>query len=136
MAAIRQIGPCILIGHSQGGGLAAHAANKAGDLVHACVFLEPHGAPATFDSAAIAGKPCLTVDGDYLDRDAFWRDLTARSAAMRREWARAGGIADHCNLVARGLYGNSHMMMDRNSDAVLEQVISWLNHCAEKGVLS
>jgi hypothetical protein len=45
----------------------------------------------------------------------------------------AGGTADLLDLPARGIYGNSHMlMMDRNSDEVAGLVQTWM---AAKGLM-
>src|SRR5258708_29898123 len=41
LAAVQRIGPCVLIGHSQGGGFAARIAQAAPDTVLATVLLEP-----------------------------------------------------------------------------------------------
>jgi hypothetical protein len=43
-------------------------------------------------------------------------------------WAAAGGSSDFHDLPANGIRGNSHMlMMDRNSDQILDLVVGWLD---------
>lgn len=124
--AIRKIGPCCLIGHSQGGGHALAAAEQVPDLVCACVTLEPHGAPAAFANAA--AHPLLLVRGDFLDCDDTWRGLNDNAVQTLERWRAVGGKADVLDLPAQGMRGNSHMlMMDINSEAILDLVIDWLN---------
>ena len=123
---VTELGPCVLVGHSQGGGLCARVAHQRPDLVRQLVLIEPHGLP---DGPAVpAGyPPQLTVIGDFTGLSPLWADLTAD---MRRHTARlraAGLRADVLDLPAAGIEGNSHNpMMDLNSDLVAEQVLAWL----------
>lgn len=123
--AIRKIGPCVLIGHSQGGGQVMAAADRETDLVRACVLLEPHGAPLRFERAA--GRPTLLVNGDFLDRDETWKGIVRHTGESIAAWRRSGGTADILDLSAKEIRGNSHMlMMDRNSETILDLVMDWL----------
>jgi pimeloyl-ACP methyl ester carboxylesterase len=123
---VEELGPCVLVGHSQGGGLCARVALARPDLVRQVVLIEPHGLP---DVPARPGAypPQLTVIGDFIDKSPLWREL---SADMRRHTARlraAGLPADLLDLPAAGIAGNSHNpMMDRNSDLVAARVADWL----------
>lgn len=125
-AVVTELGPCVLVGHSQGGGLSARVAQARPDLVRQVVLIEPHGLP---DVPAAPGDypPQLTVIGDFTEQSQLWVRLTAD---MRRHSAqlRAAGLrADVLDLPAAGIRGNSHNpMMDRNSDQVAEQVLAWL----------
>ncbi|MEP7457308.1 alpha/beta fold hydrolase [Phyllobacterium sp. SB3] len=123
--AVRKIGPCYLIGHSQGGGHALVAAEREPELVRACVVLEPHGAPTQFEQAA--SRPVLLVQGDFLDFDDVWKGLVRNADESLNAWRRGGGVTDVLDLPSLGLRGNSHMlMMDRNSETVLDLVMDWL----------
>jgi pimeloyl-ACP methyl ester carboxylesterase len=125
-AVVTELGPCVLVGHSQGAGLSARVAQARPDLVRQVVLIEPHGLP---DVPAAPGDypPQLTVIGDFTAQSPLWVRLTAD---MRRHSAqlRAAGLrADVLDLPAAGIRGNSHNpMMDRNSDQVAEEVLAWL----------
>ena len=125
--AIERIGEAIVLGFSQGGGLAFQAAAAMRERVKACIGIEPHGVPTTF-SPGIPGTPALMVFGDFIDEDAYWRDMSGRGRTALDEWTRSGGIAEICNLPDQGIAGNTHMMMmDRNSDEIAALLIRWLD---------
>jgi pimeloyl-ACP methyl ester carboxylesterase len=133
VSAIQRIGPVILLGFSQGGGLALQAADKQRDLVRACVLPEPNGIPTSF-AAGIPGTPVLMVLGDFIDEHPHCREITARATQGLAAWVRAGGTSEILDLPAVGIHGNTHMMMmDRNSDAVLDQLVAWLDAQHRKG---
>jgi hypothetical protein len=73
------------------------------------------------------------VWGDYLDQNALWTRIKPaidRWGAAIRE---AGGRVDELNLPARGIRGNSHMlMMDANSNEIAGLIQAWL---AERGLM-
>jgi pimeloyl-ACP methyl ester carboxylesterase len=123
---VTELGPCVLVGHSQGAGLCARVALARPDLVRQAVLIEPHGLP---DLPSVPGEypPQLTVIGDFTELSPLWVRLTAD---MRRHTAqlRAAGLeADILDLPAAGIRGNSHNpMMDLNSDLVAEHVLAWL----------
>jgi pimeloyl-ACP methyl ester carboxylesterase len=125
-AAVTELGPCVLVGHSQGGGLCARVAQACPDRVRQVILIEPHGLP---DVPVRPGEypPQLTVIGDFTELSPLWVRLTAD---MRRHTAqlRAAGLrADILDLPAAGIAGNSHNpMMDLNSDVVAGQVLAWL----------
>jgi pimeloyl-ACP methyl ester carboxylesterase len=115
VALVERIGPCVLVGHSQGGGIVAHAATRV--PVEAVVLLEPHGLPDV-----PAPVPQLLLAGDFLDETPLYRGLRTRWL----EYAAAPDVT-YLDLPAAGLPGNSHLlMMDTTSDAVLERVLAWL----------
>lgn len=127
-AAIERIGPCVVIGHSQGGGLALSAALALPDIVRACVLLEPHGIPTAMEKSAVRGRGSLLVMGDYLSLVPEWRDLSSKAHSAQQLWQESSGVAETLALPERGISGNSHMpMMDRNSDVVAEHIVEWLD---------
>jgi pimeloyl-ACP methyl ester carboxylesterase len=117
---VDDIGPCVPIGHSQGGGLCARVAAERPAVVRALVMIEPHGLPPL--AAVPAGHPPgLTVLGDYVPYSPMWirlvEEIRRHSALIRQ----SGAPADVLDLPARGIHGNSHNpMMDtqgpRSSD--------------------
>lgn len=126
-ALIERLGPCMVLGHSQGGGFAIELAAARPDLVRAAVALEPHGDFASIGAVALEGRPLLAVSGDYLERNATWRDLDAKAQRALDAWRAAGGIANALRLAGRGLAGHSHMMMmDEGGDAIAALIVDWL----------
>jgi pimeloyl-ACP methyl ester carboxylesterase len=121
---IERIGPCIAIGHSQGGGFAFRLGTERPDLVPIVVALEPHGDFSAVRGARLDGASLLIVMGDFLDRTAVWRDLDAKTVEAVEGWRRAGGEARVERLAESGLCGHSHMMMmDAGSDEVAALVL-------------
>ncbi len=128
-AAIRRIGPCIVIGHSQGGGLAVRAALQLPDLVKAVVALEPHGLPESLTDRGVENR-MLFVLADFNDKTHIYAQLAARVRQIVREWPHT----ELLDLPAAGIFGNSHMMMmDSNGADVLYLIIAWLDHILKKG---
>jgi pimeloyl-ACP methyl ester carboxylesterase len=131
---LRLVGPCVLIGHSQGGGIAAHAASTVPEQVAALVLLEPHGLPPVAAFASVASLPQMLLSGDYLDETEMYQHL----AKTWREYVAGLDAQDHhvtyAALPAMGITGNSHMlMMDLNSDQVAGLVATWLDEKVAPG---
>jgi pimeloyl-ACP methyl ester carboxylesterase len=123
---VDELGPCVLVGHSQGGGLCARVAAARPSVVRALVLLEPHGLPPSGDVPP-GHPPELTVLGDYVSHSPMWihlvEEVDRHSALLRR----SGTLSDVLDLPARGIHGNSHNpMMDTNSDEVAGLVLEWL----------
>ena len=132
-AAIERIGPVVLVGFSQGGGLSFIAADRARDRVKACIGIEPHGVPMAY-APGIPRTPALIVLGDYVAEDDYWRDMAERGREAMNGWVAAGGRADVWDLPTLGQPGNTHMMMmDRNSDAICDMLIDWLDQRCRAG---
>lgn len=127
-ALLAQFGPCLVMGHSQGGGFAAHAAGRHPQWVRAVVGLEPTGMPALHAGAhPAASVPHLAVWGDHFAHSPQWRTYRAQTDAYWQRLAQAGGRADVLDLPAAGVLGNSHFcMLDTNGDEVLQRVLNWL----------
>ncbi|HEY4023571.1 MAG TPA: hypothetical protein VGM75_33155, partial [Pseudonocardiaceae bacterium] len=118
LAVVRRIGPCVLVGHSQGGGFAARVAQAAQDIVLATVLLEPHGLPE------MPTGPQLLVLGDNLERSA----ITNRLMPVWQSYRESGSHVDVLDLPAIGLLGNTHLpMADTNSDAVAALIREWID---------
>ena len=118
-------GPCIVIGHSQGGGYATQLARECPGPIRAVVAVEPTGTPATVDGPL---PPQLLVWGDHFASNDTWQRYRAQTDAYWDALHRAGRRADVLDLPHAGIAGNSHFcMLDRNSDRIAELIVDWLN---------
>ncbi|WMD21511.1 alpha/beta fold hydrolase [Achromobacter seleniivolatilans] len=118
-------GPCIVIGHSQGGGFATQLAQEYASTVRAVIAVEPTGTPA---AAACVLPPQLLVWGDHFDTDDTWQRYRAQTDAYWNALQAAGQRADVLDLPAAGIPGNSHFcMLDRNSDQIAGLIVEWLD---------
>jgi pimeloyl-ACP methyl ester carboxylesterase len=122
-ALVQAVGPCVLLGHSQGGGYALQLAQKKPDLVRAVVAIEPTGMP---DQAGGTNAPHLVLWGDYIARSELWcsyRRLAQEFIVTLEQNTQILQI----NLPDMGVRGNSHfMMLDRNSEDIAGLVGKWL----------
>jgi pimeloyl-ACP methyl ester carboxylesterase len=122
---VRRLERCVLIAHSQGGGIAARAAQQERDHVAGLALLEPHGLPAPERAAPPLRQ--LLVSGDYVLETNLYRELESRWQEYRQNAVVAGDIVDRLDLPSRGITGNSHMlMMDTNSAEVAALVQQWI----------
>lgn len=122
-ALVSHVGPCVLIGHSQGGGYALQVAQHQPALVKAVVAIEPTGMPQTSHQSR---APHLAVWGDYFQHSPIWTAYRAEAEAYWHRLAQTGR-ADEIDLPACGIHGNSHfMMLDRNNRHVAGLVCEWL----------
>ncbi|CAB3850762.1 alpha/beta fold hydrolase [Achromobacter deleyi] len=118
-------GPCIVIGHSQGGGYATQLARECPGPIRAVVAVEPTGTPAMVDGPL---PPQLLIWGDHFADNDTWQRYRAQTDAYWHALQRAGKRADVLDLPAAGIAGNSHFcMLDRNSDRIAELIVDWLN---------
>lgn len=125
-ALLREVGPCVVVGHSQGAGYALECAKRHPDLVRAVVAIEP---PLTrSEPSAGVQAPHLFVWGDFIEgMNQTWMRYQACAERYRLALGERGCIADALCLPEQGIKGNSHMLiMDRNSDAVAQRVHAWL----------
>ncbi len=125
-ALIQQVGPCYIIGHSQGAGFAAEIARRLPEGVKAVVAVEPGGMPS--DAPPEHLPPHLVVWGDHIEVSGqHWIGYRKQAEAYlaRVEPKEAITVLD---LPRAGIHGNSHFpMMDTNSDAVFARVAAWLS---------
>lgn len=129
-ALLRETGPCVVIGHSQGAAYALQCAQRHPDLVRAVVAIEP---PLTqgYQPAPVQA-PHLFVWGDFIEgASPTWTRYQAAAERYRLGLAAGGCIADVLDLPAQGIRGNSHMLiMDRNSLSIAQRVHAWLARVA------
>ena len=127
--AIQKLCPCVLVVHSQSGAFGLNAALAAPDKIKALVVLEPYDAPdpAKADLTRLKDLPHLFVWGDLIDKHPFWSAGASKVRPYHEALIAAGVRSEWVDLPARGIRGNSHMMMlDRNSDEVAALVQDWL----------
>lgn len=135
-ALLQEVGPCIVIGHSQGGGFTFEAARRQPKNVVAAVLLEPSGAPQTNAIPDAALPAHLVVWGDFFDQHAGWRANRSVVEHYSQMLRNHGVTVDTLDLPSLGIYGNSHFpMMDSNSDQVASLIQRWLiQHCSGSGL--
>jgi pimeloyl-ACP methyl ester carboxylesterase len=129
---IERVGPCVIIAHSQGGNFAFRAAQARPDLVRALVAVEPSGVGDAAQARALRDVPVLMLYGDFIEQDPRWPQMRRRGVAFAESLRGRGGRADVIDLPARGIRGNSHMlMMERNNAEIAALIRDWL---AERGL--
>lgn len=124
----RMTEPSVIVVHSQGVAFALRAALEAPEKVAAVVAVEGSGAPdpAAVDMARMRNIPLLMVWGDFLDQ-APWPAYRAAVDRFGAALAAAGGTVEILELPARGISGNTHMLMhDDNSDEIAGMIQGWL----------
>jgi pimeloyl-ACP methyl ester carboxylesterase len=136
---IRQVGRCIVIGHSQGGGFALQAARRWPEQIHAVVALEPSGAPSHAVSAEASAHASqhLVVWGDFIQQHPIWSTYRTAVDTYMRAISETGARVDFLDLPGLGIEGNSHFpMLDLNSELIAQRVVDWLKQVsstAEQG---
>ncbi|MCC7426033.1 MAG: esterase [Alphaproteobacteria bacterium] len=133
-ALLDKVGPSVLVVHSQGGQFGYRATQARPDKVRALVLIEPAGLGDPSKMEVFRNIPQLLVYGDHIEQDSRWPTIRRNGIAFAERAKQYGGSVDVIDLPARGVRGNSHMlMMDRNSDAAAALVQEWL---AAKGLWS
>lgn len=124
-ALIEKIGPCTVVGHSQGAGFAAEIARRKPHIIRQVVAIEPGGMPNTISEVPLPRH--LVVWGDHIEPSgSHW------TGYRRQADNYFSAIQNHTETVVidlpeKGILGNSHFpMMDVNSDEIFELVKDWL----------
>ena len=91
--------------------------------------------------STLAKIPTLVMFGDHLGDmppgggPANWAASFDGCNAFVAEVNKAGGDAEMMHLPARGIHGNSHMLMqDKNSDQLADLVIAWIDKHVERHI--
>lgn len=125
-ALIDRVGPCHIVGHSQGAGFAAEIARRRPDSVRRIVCLEPGGMPEPTSRGAL--PPHLVVWGDYIEQSGSHWIGYRQQAQDYLQAIRDDAPITVWHLPELGVPGNSHLpMMDRNSDDIFLRVCRWLD---------
>jgi pimeloyl-ACP methyl ester carboxylesterase len=128
----------VLMGHSESGFFPEEAALIDPAGVRGIVSIEmPCRTLSSTELAALAKIPSLFMFGDHLGDvtggPANWAQSMASCNTLVEQLKNAGGDAEMMHLPARGIRGNSHMLMqDRNSDQLADLVIAWIDKHVEK----
>jgi hypothetical protein len=128
-AALKQVGPCLLLSHSAAGPYAFRSALILPSTVRAHIAVEPSGAPDPdkTDLAPLRTIPHLFLWGDHLDDAPMWRDEYASTRRFHEALLEIGADSEWIDLPARGIAGNSHLlMMDDNSAELSGLLCAWL----------
>jgi pimeloyl-ACP methyl ester carboxylesterase len=135
VALLDQIGPAVVMVHSQSGSYGLRVAEARPNLVKALVSVEPTSCAITAGTleSVWARVPLLTVFGDFVPGDAFWEPRENQCRATADSINGVGGRAFDLSLPAAGFVGNSHMlMMDRNNLRVADWILGWLRRNAAR----
>ena len=127
--ALRKIGPCILLCHSQGGFLGSRAAIENSDCIRAVICAEASGWPLLEDikSETIKGKPWLLLLGDFIEQSERWCDAKKETQTVCEKINSVGGRAELVSLPEIGFSGATHMfMMDENSADISKWIGDWI----------
>ena len=130
----------ILMGHSQSGFYPEQAALIDSTAIRGIITIETSctttlgGAPREFTSAQIATLakiPTLLMFGDHLndvqEGPLNWGGFYEGCQKFVEQLKAAGGDAEMMYLPARGIKGNTHMLMqDRNNLQVGELILQWI----------
>jgi pimeloyl-ACP methyl ester carboxylesterase len=125
---LERIGPSVIVAHSASGPIAFRVALSRPDLVKALIAVEPSGGIdiGEDDAEVLRGIPHLFIWGDNLVTES-WRSLhqSARRYADELQTGK-GRAVTWIDLPARGVRGNSHLlMMDDNSAEVADLIAGW-----------
>ncbi|MBD1554581.1 esterase [Pseudomonas typographi] len=134
-ALVKKMGRSVIVAHSEGARHAMTVATQAAEHVAAIVLIEPAGAPEPHSGAlkAIAHIPHCVVWGDYFAQSELWSGYRTRCDLWFDALGAAGGSVTTLDMPARGVKGNSHLlMMDNNSDHIAGLITSWLDKTLKK----
>lgn len=126
---VQQIGPVVLLAHSQGAYFAIEAAMKHPDKVKGLILIEPSGGPnlAKEDISVLKNIPHLFVFGDFIEKSKAWTAIEKSRKEYHDALAKQGTDTTWISLPAIGIKGNTHaMIMDKNSDEVAAIVQDWV----------
>ena len=95
------VGPAVVMSHSQSGNFGFTAALNAPDKVRAVIGIEPSGTPfRQVDVSKVRDIPHLVVWGDFIEEGTRWPGYQKRIEAYARRLARRRGSLDIVDLPA------------------------------------
>jgi pimeloyl-ACP methyl ester carboxylesterase len=136
----RRLNGAVLMGHSQSGRFPLEAALVDPGAARALVLVEPGVFPSRYTDEQVktlATVPVLVVFGDHRDtptgistRPSWQLSFDGCQELIGRLKA-AGGRAQMLDPSARGIRGNSHMIMqDRNHLQIADLILQWIDEHA------
>ncbi len=131
VALLEQIGPAVVLVHSQSGAYGIDVAIVRPELVKAVVSVEPAHCVVSDTNAqeVFTHVPLLTIFGDFFgaSKRAEWPVRMAECVKTVTRIKAAGGTAENIYLPDSGIRGNSHMlMMDVNNLQIADIMLAWL----------
>jgi hypothetical protein len=132
IALLDEIGPAILVVHSQSGPFPDIVVEQRPGLVKGIINIEGFEGliPTDAQIAAYAKVPLIDIFGDNVIGNTTGLGegrYNGRKATIQKINA-AGGKADIVLLADVGIYGNTHMLMqDKNNHKVADYLIKWVN---------
>jgi len=131
--ALRKIGPCVLLCHSQGGFLGTRAAIENSSMIKGIVCAEASGWPRLTDitTTTVKDKPWLILFGDFIYESKRWTEAEQEAVIICEHVNSVGGSAEIVSLPKEGFRGATHMfMMDLHSANVATWIGQWIkNSC-------
>jgi len=125
---LERVCPCVLVTHSASGPIGFALAARHPELVRGLVSVEPSGGPAV--PSPPTRVPHLVLWGDHLDavsERSNWPTLYASARAYLDRAKSVGAPVTWADLPARGVRGNSHMLMsDSNSADIAGVIDGWV----------
>ena len=123
---LEQIGPVIIVAHSQGAAFAFQLAEQCPDLVKSIVALEPARA-GDADGTAFRNVDVLAIYGDYLSLDPRWPTIRKGTDTFLAKATQAGADITVLDLPEKGINGNSHLLLiEKNNAQIADLAIGWL----------
>src|SRR5262249_33676586 len=135
VALVDKVCPCVLLLHSQGGGLLHSGGGVCGvrvgerrpDKVRPIAAVESTTAGDVGKAAALKNTPTLMLFGDYVDQHPRWATYKKTDLAYAAAVRAVGGTVDVINLPDIGIKGNSHMLMqDKNNAEIADVIQTWM----------
>ena len=130
------------MGHSQTGSFPLAAALLNSAVAKGLVLVEPGRCPADYTDDQIkilAAIPVLAVFGDHRDTPTgigirpSWQLSFESCQQLIGRLKAAGGKAEMLDPAARGIKGNSHMIMqDKNHLQIADLILTWINERVAK----
>jgi pimeloyl-ACP methyl ester carboxylesterase len=138
----RKLDGAVLLSHSQSGDYPLQAALTDARGIKGIVMVEPGACMGGIGPvwtepqiAQLARIPILVLFGDHVEQDTgtpltfLWQDSFNGCKAFIARINAAGGNAQMLWPPARGIYGNSHMIMqDTNNLEIGDWILSWVEH--------
>jgi pimeloyl-ACP methyl ester carboxylesterase len=137
-----QLNGAVLMGHSQGGPFPLAAALLNPGMAKGLVLVEPGRCPADYTDDQIktlSAIPILAVFGDHRDTPTgigirpSWQLSFESCLKLIDRLKAAGGQAEMLDPAARGIKGNSHMIMqDKNHLQIADLILKWIDERVAK----
>ncbi len=132
-----ELNGAVLMGHSQSGWFPLAAALLNPAMAKGLVLIEPGRCPADYTDDQIktlAAIPVLAVFGDHRDTPTgigirpSWQLSFEGCQQLIARLKAAGGQAEMLDPAARGIKGNSHMIMqDKNHLQIADLILKWID---------